>query len=99
MSKNVVVVSFPKGGNKRCQSLRQVGLLYDRWRHHLSPASQFRQGTGGEGNILQPPALLVSAVTAHMTFGPTEMSSYSVCTWKVFGGIGHRTQAFWSPML
>ncbi|GFV90221.1 hypothetical protein TNCV_4379361 [Trichonephila clavipes] len=35
--------------------------------------------------------------TAHKTFGPTDLTStYSVCTRRVFGGIGHRTQAFWS---
>ncbi|GFX84130.1 uncharacterized protein TNCV_4859381 [Trichonephila clavipes] len=73
----------------------KVGLLYDRWRHHLSPPPQFRHGTGGEGNILQPPALVVSAATAHKTFEPTDLTStYSVCTRRVFGSIGHRTQAF-----
>ncbi|GFY26191.1 hypothetical protein TNCV_355071 [Trichonephila clavipes] len=35
--------------------VRQVGLLHDRWRHHLSPPPQFRHGTGLEGNILQCP--------------------------------------------
>ncbi|GFT10080.1 hypothetical protein TNCV_1115221 [Trichonephila clavipes] len=39
------------------------------------------------------PAPVVSAVTTHKTFGPTDLtSSYSVCTLRVFGGIGHRTQ-------
>ncbi|GFV12724.1 hypothetical protein TNCV_1366941 [Trichonephila clavipes] len=48
-----------------------------------------------EGNILQSPALVVSAATAHKTFGPTDLrSTYSVCTRRVFGGIRHRTQAF-----
>ncbi|GFW13131.1 hypothetical protein TNCV_3330631 [Trichonephila clavipes] len=33
--------------------------------------------------------------SAHKTFGPTDlMSTYSVCTRRVFGGIGHRTRAF-----
>ncbi|GFW67716.1 hypothetical protein TNCV_3445881 [Trichonephila clavipes] len=33
--------------------------------------------------------------SAHKTFGPTDLTStYSVCTRRVFGGIGHRTQAF-----
>ncbi|GFW46134.1 hypothetical protein TNCV_4210131 [Trichonephila clavipes] len=33
--------------------------------------------------------------SAHMTFGPTDLTStYSVCTRRVFGGIGHRTQVF-----
>ncbi|GFW26773.1 hypothetical protein TNCV_2851631 [Trichonephila clavipes] len=32
---------------------------------------------------------------AHKTFGPTDLAStYSVCTRRVFAGIGHRTQAF-----
>ncbi|GFT88890.1 hypothetical protein TNCV_906951 [Trichonephila clavipes] len=30
-----------------CQSLRQVGLLHDRWRQHLSPFPQFRYGLEG----------------------------------------------------
>ncbi|GFU18143.1 uncharacterized protein TNCV_1446881 [Trichonephila clavipes] len=77
------------------EPVRQVGLLYDRWRHHRSPPPQFRHGTGEEGNILQSPALVVSAVTSHKTFGSTELTSaYSVCTHRVFGGIGHRTLAF-----
>ncbi|GFW85509.1 hypothetical protein TNCV_145541 [Trichonephila clavipes] len=33
--------------------------------------------------------------SAHKTFGPTDLTStYPVCTRRVFGGIGHRTQAF-----
>ncbi|GFV32321.1 hypothetical protein TNCV_1676071 [Trichonephila clavipes] len=33
--------------------------------------------------------------SAHKTFGPTDLTStYSMCTRRVFGGIGHRTQAF-----
>ncbi|GFS78831.1 uncharacterized protein TNCV_3149421 [Trichonephila clavipes] len=88
----VVVGSFSKGRNECCQS---VILLYDRWRHHPSPPPQFRYGTGREGNILQPPALVVSAATVHKTFGPPDLkSTYSGCTRRVFGGIGHRTQAF-----
>ncbi|GFW75072.1 uncharacterized protein TNCV_447771 [Trichonephila clavipes] len=64
-----------KGRNESCQCLRQVGLLYDRWRHHLSPPPQFRYGTGREGNILQPSAPAVK------TFGPTDSTSTnSVCT-------------------
>ncbi|GFY31470.1 uncharacterized protein TNCV_4990291 [Trichonephila clavipes] len=70
------------------EPVRQVGLLYDRWRRHLSPPPQFKYGTGGEGTIPQPPALVVSATTAHKTFGPTDLTStYSVCTRRVFGGI------------
>ncbi|GFS51313.1 hypothetical protein TNCV_3533611 [Trichonephila clavipes] len=33
--------------------------------------------------------------SAHKTFGPTDLTStYFVCTHRVFGGIGHQTQAF-----
>ncbi|GFT21391.1 hypothetical protein TNCV_3816651 [Trichonephila clavipes] len=33
--------------------------------------------------------------SAHKTFGPTDlMSTFSVCTRRVFGGLGHRTQVF-----
>ncbi|GFW94437.1 hypothetical protein TNCV_2701581 [Trichonephila clavipes] len=33
--------------------------------------------------------------SAHKTFGPSDLTNtYSVCTRRVFGGIGHRTQAF-----
>ncbi|GFT84376.1 hypothetical protein TNCV_1610081 [Trichonephila clavipes] len=39
------------------EPMRQV--IYVRWRHHRSPPPQFRHGTGGDGNILQPPALVV----------------------------------------
>ncbi|GFX70989.1 uncharacterized protein TNCV_1689721 [Trichonephila clavipes] len=74
-------------------------LLYDRWRHHRSPPPQFRHGAGGEGNIIQPPALVVSDATTHKTFGPTDLTStYSVCTRRAFGGIGHQTQAFQSAL-
>ncbi|GFX00088.1 hypothetical protein TNCV_3080841 [Trichonephila clavipes] len=35
--------------------------------------------------------------SAYKTFGPTDLTStYSVCTRRVFGAIGYRTQAFWS---
>ncbi|GFT71174.1 hypothetical protein TNCV_3001801 [Trichonephila clavipes] len=35
--------------------------------------------------------------STHKTFGPTDLTSTcSLCTRRVFGGIGHRTQAFWS---
>ncbi|GFV97748.1 integrase catalytic domain-containing protein [Trichonephila clavipes] len=64
----------------------------DRWRDHLSPPPQFRHGTEGEGNVLQSPCTRDSA---HKTFGLTDLTSmYSVCTRRVFGGIGHQTQAF-----
>ncbi|GFW12570.1 hypothetical protein TNCV_818221 [Trichonephila clavipes] len=86
----VVVVSFPKGRNESCQSLRLAGHLHDRWRHRLSLPPQFRHGAGG-GEIYifsSTPALVVSAATTHKTFGPTDLTStYSVCIrW-------HRTQA------
>ncbi|GFU56292.1 hypothetical protein TNCV_582261 [Trichonephila clavipes] len=71
----------------------RLDLLYDRWRRHLLP--QFRYGTEGEGNTIQPPAHVISAATAYKIFEPTDLTStYSVCTRRVFGGIGHRTQAF-----
>ncbi|GFY01770.1 uncharacterized protein TNCV_1467621 [Trichonephila clavipes] len=77
------------------EPVKQVGLLYDKWRHHRSPPPQFRHGTGGEKIIFQSPALVISAATVHKTFGPTDLTSmYSVCTRRVFGDIGHRTQAF-----
>ncbi|GFV99773.1 hypothetical protein TNCV_5081331 [Trichonephila clavipes] len=37
--------------------------------------------------------------SAHKTFGPIDLTrTYSVCTRRVFGGIGHRTQAFRSAV-
>ncbi|GFT44723.1 hypothetical protein TNCV_2845131 [Trichonephila clavipes] len=58
------------------------GLLYDRSRHHLSPPPQFRHRTGGEGNILQLLAPMVSATTTQKTFGPTDLTSaYSKGIW------------------
>ncbi|GFU91265.1 hypothetical protein TNCV_4925951 [Trichonephila clavipes] len=46
-------------------------------------------------DILQPPALVVSAATTHKNFGPTDLTSmYSVCIRRVLYGIGHRSQAF-----
>ncbi|GFX60640.1 hypothetical protein TNCV_4916901 [Trichonephila clavipes] len=51
-----------------------------------------RQGTGGEGNILQPPAPMVSAAITHKTVRPTDLTStYSVCTRRMFGGIEPRS--------
>ncbi|GFV88181.1 uncharacterized protein TNCV_3243301 [Trichonephila clavipes] len=74
------------------EPVRQVGLLYDRWRHHRYLHPQFRHGTGGERNIIQPPALVDSAATAHKTFRPTDLTStYSVCIQRVSGVIEHRT--------
>ncbi|GFU92294.1 uncharacterized protein TNCV_1338751 [Trichonephila clavipes] len=71
------------------EPMRQAGL-YDRWRYHVHPPPQFGHGTGGEINILQLPAPVVSAVTTDKVFGPTDLTStYSVCTRRVFGGIGH----------
>ncbi|GFX10353.1 uncharacterized protein TNCV_1867481 [Trichonephila clavipes] len=71
----------------------QIALLYDRWQHHLPP--QFSHGTRGEENILQSPAPVVSAVTSHKTYGPTDLTvTYSVCTRRTLGSIRHRTQTF-----
>ncbi|GFU95384.1 hypothetical protein TNCV_5015931 [Trichonephila clavipes] len=40
-------------------------------------------------------SVLCTRDSAHKTFGPTDLTStYSVCTRRVYGGIGHRTQAF-----
>ncbi|GFY04742.1 uncharacterized protein TNCV_419961 [Trichonephila clavipes] len=79
------------------EPVKQIGIFYDRWRHHQSPPPQFRHGIGGEINILHPPALVVSAGTINKTFRPTDLTrTYSVCTRRVFGGVGHRTQPFWS---
>ncbi|GFW58139.1 hypothetical protein TNCV_2742831 [Trichonephila clavipes] len=47
-------VSFPKKRKESCQSLRQVGLLHDRWRHHLSPPPQFRHGLEGREIFFTP---------------------------------------------
>ncbi|GFX03678.1 uncharacterized protein TNCV_2112501 [Trichonephila clavipes] len=89
----VVAVSFPKGRNESFHSLIHVALLYDRGRHHLSQPPQFKHGTGEEENILQPSVPVVSAATTHKIF-PTDLTStYSLCTRREFGGIGHRTQA------
>ncbi|GFY17810.1 hypothetical protein TNCV_1075451 [Trichonephila clavipes] len=88
----VVVVSFPKGRIESCRSLRQVGLLHDRGRHHLSHPLQFRHGMRKEGNILQLSVPLVSTATTHKTFESTDLTStYSVCIWRVIGGIEYRT--------
>ncbi|GFX77077.1 uncharacterized protein TNCV_1072771 [Trichonephila clavipes] len=88
------------GRKESCQSLRQVEFLHDIWRHLLSPSPQFRYGTGGEGNILQPSALVVPAATAHKTFGSTDiMSMYSVCTRRVFGGFDPRPSGLESNTL
>ncbi|GFY16558.1 hypothetical protein TNCV_735851 [Trichonephila clavipes] len=90
----VVVVFFPRGRKESCQSLRQVRLLHDRWRHQLSPLSQFRHRLEGKDIILRQRAPKVSAETAHKTFEPTDLTNtYSLCTKKVFSGVGHRTQA------
>ncbi|GFW33865.1 HTH_Tnp_Tc3_2 domain-containing protein [Trichonephila clavipes] len=62
----------------------------DRWRHHLSPPPQFCHGTGGKYS-----PVFCTRESAHKNFGPTDLTStYSVCTRRVFGSIGHRTQAF-----
>ncbi|GFW70035.1 uncharacterized protein TNCV_1404881 [Trichonephila clavipes] len=98
--KVVVVVSFPEGKEGMLpEPVRQIGLLDDRWRHHRSPPPQFKHGTGGEGNVIQPSVLVVSAATTHNTFEPTDLTgTNSVCTRRVFCGTGHRTQAFRSAV-
>ncbi|GFY10963.1 hypothetical protein TNCV_1124841 [Trichonephila clavipes] len=57
--------------------------------HHKGDSTnklEFKHGAEGEGNILQSPALVNQ---------PTELTStYFVCTRRVFGSIGHRTQVF-----
>ncbi|GFS65326.1 hypothetical protein TNCV_2451491 [Trichonephila clavipes] len=61
---------------------------------------QFTHGTAGEGNILQPPAPVVAAATAHKTFGSTDLTStYFVCTQRVFGGIEPRPSGLESDAL
>ncbi|GFV69206.1 hypothetical protein TNCV_3861301 [Trichonephila clavipes] len=48
-------------------------------------------GLGGEKYSPAP----CTRDSAHKTFKPTDLTStYSVCTRRVFGGIGHQTQAF-----
>ncbi|GFV83567.1 hypothetical protein TNCV_5120571 [Trichonephila clavipes] len=69
----------------------------DRWRHHLSPPPQFCYGTGWEGNILQSPALEIQPT--RLSDNTDLTSTFSVCTRRVFGGIGHRKQAFRSEVL
>ncbi|GFV96949.1 uncharacterized protein TNCV_4351621 [Trichonephila clavipes] len=96
----VVVVSFPQGRNVSRQRLRQLGLIHDRWRHHISPPPQFRYGTGGEGNIPQPPVPVVSAATTLKTFGLTDFSStYSMYAQRAFGGIEPRRSGLESDTL
>ncbi|GFY16447.1 transposable element Tcb1 transposase [Trichonephila clavipes] len=44
---------------------------------------------------IQPSAPVGSAAITNKTFEPTDLTrTYSVCTRRVFGGIGHRAQAF-----
>ncbi|GFX81941.1 liprin-alpha-2 [Trichonephila clavipes] len=46
------------------------------------------RGSGGEGNILQSPAPVVSAATAHKIFGPTDLTNtYSMCTRREFASL------------
>ncbi|GFX16824.1 transcription factor 12 [Trichonephila clavipes] len=65
------------------EPVKQVGLLYDRWRHRLSPPPQFRHGTGGEGNILQPPCtrgFRISAVfPSILRFDRDDIVTTTVC--------------------
>ncbi|GFV43652.1 hypothetical protein TNCV_2679531 [Trichonephila clavipes] len=72
-------------------SWRAYGDTPDLHLHNLGTELEPSQ-LGTEHGILQPLALVVSAATAHKTFGPTDLTStYSVCTRRVFGGIVHRT--------
>ncbi|GFV07034.1 transposable element Tcb2 transposase [Trichonephila clavipes] len=84
-----------------CHSLHDLEFaVQDLWRHHRSPTPQFRFGTAREGNILQHQSLMVSVATAHKTFGPTVLTSeYSVCTWRVFGGIEPRPSGLESEII
>ncbi|GFW51762.1 hypothetical protein TNCV_1186941 [Trichonephila clavipes] len=62
----------------------------DRWRHHLSPPPQLWDWRCGKYSPVP-----CTRDSSHKTFGPTDLTStYSLCTRRVFGGIGHRTQAF-----
>ncbi|GFV69134.1 hypothetical protein TNCV_4490821 [Trichonephila clavipes] len=89
-------VSFPKRGKESFQSLKQFRLLHDGWQYHLFPPPQFRHGTGGQGNIIQHPAPVVSAATTRETFGPAYLTStYFLCTRKAVGDNGHQTQTLW----
>ncbi|GFX33460.1 DDE_3 domain-containing protein [Trichonephila clavipes] len=88
-----LILSMPR----RCNASFTSSGRQTPWRHHVSPPQQFRDGTGGEGNILQTSAPVFSAVTAPKTFEPTDLTStYSVYTRRVFGSIEHRTQAIQS---
>ncbi|GFW54530.1 hypothetical protein TNCV_2232041 [Trichonephila clavipes] len=79
---------FAKKRKEICHSLRQVRLLHDSWRHHLSPTPQFRHRPEGKeifSSALHPRF----SATAHSTFGLADLTSaYSVCTLRVFGGSG-----------
>ncbi|GFU99031.1 hypothetical protein TNCV_1614071 [Trichonephila clavipes] len=49
----------------------------------------------GREIFFRTPAPVVPAASVHKTFGPTDLpSTYTVGTRRIFGGIGHRTQAF-----
>ncbi|GFW80188.1 hypothetical protein TNCV_460961 [Trichonephila clavipes] len=78
------------------EPVRQVRLLYDRWGHHRSLRPQFRYGIGGEENILQPLYSWFPLQPPTRILDPSDLTStYSVCTRRVFGAIGYRTQALW----
>ncbi|GFT32614.1 hypothetical protein TNCV_3145621 [Trichonephila clavipes] len=67
---------------KEWRMCRAIGLIEPRIRRSLRKNSWFEE-------------IPCTRDTAHKTFGPSDLTStYSVCTWKVLGGIGHRTQAF-----
>ncbi|GFU54274.1 hypothetical protein TNCV_576581 [Trichonephila clavipes] len=77
----VVVVSFPEGRNESCQSLGQVRLLYDRWRHQLFPPPQLGIKLEGREIFSSLPAPVISAAKAHKICGPPDLTStHSMCT-------------------
>ncbi|GFX35692.1 hypothetical protein TNCV_744851 [Trichonephila clavipes] len=83
------------GRNENAGVLDRLEFYAIEGKNHLYSPLQFRYGTGGEINILQPSASVVSATTTHKTLGPTDLTNtYSVCTWKIFVALGHRTQPF-----
>ncbi|GFU25999.1 hypothetical protein TNCV_5104871 [Trichonephila clavipes] len=97
----VVIVSFPKGRNESCQSLRHRLDFYTidgdtTYLHLHNSGMELEKGK----YIFQPTAHVVSAETAPNTFESTDLNrTYSMSTRRVFGGIGHRTQALRSLRL
>ncbi|GFT08984.1 hypothetical protein TNCV_4104651 [Trichonephila clavipes] len=66
------------------ETVRQVGLIYDMWRHPLSPPPPFRHGTGGEGT--PTPCTHGFSCNHPQDFQTPDLTSmHSVCTLRVFG--------------